>query len=155
MKLEGFLIFKIWNLEFSPQKKKKMKLKRFNLTKIKLNNWNKFQSNVKSAFLFFIISINLVICHLFNYGSSQKDIFGGIRCWVCTIHLHIFVGLNFNDIGSEIKRKIHWIRTFCVLEKHENYSTFGDIRPRSSPLCQMVMAVRYWSCHTTTTFNLQ
>ena len=92
--------------------KKKIEIKIFNLTKIKLNNSNKFQSNVKSAFVFFIISINLVIYHLFNYGSSQQDNFGGIRCWVCTSHLHIFVGLNFKDIGSEIKKKRHWIRTF-------------------------------------------
>ena len=136
------------------EKKKEKKLKRFNLTKIKLNNSNKFQSNVKSAFVFFIISINLVICRLFNYGSSQKDIFGGIRCWVCTSHLHIFVGLNFKDIGSEIKKKRHWIRTFWVSEKHENYSTFGGIHPRLLPLCQMVPAAQYWSYHTTTTFNL-
>ena len=137
------------------KKKKKMKLKSFYLTKIKLNNWNKFQSNVKSTFVFFIISINLVICHLFNYGSSPQDIFVGIRCWVCTSHLLIFVGLNFKDIGSEIKKKRHWIRTFWVSEKHENHRTFGGIRPRLLPLCQMVPAARYWSCHTTTTFNLQ
>ena len=48
------------------KKKKKKKLKRFNFKKIKLNNFDKFQSNVKSAFVFFIISINLVICLLFN-----------------------------------------------------------------------------------------
>ena len=79
---------------------------------------------------------------LFSFGLFlfQKEIFGGIQCWVCTSHLHIFVGLNFKDIGSEIKKKRHWIRTFRVSEKHENYSTFGGNRPRLLPLCQMVLA---------------